>query len=440
MFFFSFFSQKKLEKINDAIDDDLLDRFVLKEMKCRWPHSIEGQIKGNNKEYIFLEIEKNDIKHVKIGVRYEIEFQLNRLPFQVQHLALSYVKKHRLVAKLFNNPLLDLNVTDSSDATQLERFVLDFLEIIKMWSNWFSNIFKPFRGFVSNLNEEQCDAVENIIASRNGQLPYILYGPPGTGKTHTLIAAILRIVQTTKKNVLVCANSNAVCDEITVRLIKDLTTNQLLRFYAKKFDEVKLKKEIEPYSNWNGKDFHHPAFKHLLEFRVIVCTLCTAACLTRARADENCGPLQFSHVIIDECASTHETMALVAIAGECLFHIKTSALQTFEIILFIGLCTDNDALQTSIVLAGDPKQLDAVTKSNDAVALGYKVSLLEQLCLRPLYKRDPKTKKFNPKYITQLVKNYRSHLTILHMPNKLFYEGTLQAKADSGSRCVTCRH
>lgn len=97
------------------------------------------------------------------------------------------------------------------------------------------------------------------------------------------------------------------------------------------------------------------------------------------------------------------------------------------------MCTDKDGVQSSIVLAGDPKQLDAVTKSDEAVALGYKTSLLEQLCMRPLYKRDPVTKKFNPKYITQLVKNYRSHATILHMPNNLFYEGTLQAKAGSGS-------
>lgn len=164
------------------------------------------------------------------------------------------------------------------------------------------------------MNEEQREAVENIVAARNGPLPYILYGPPGTGKTQTLVAAIQRIVQSTKKNVLVCANSNAACDEITVRLINILTTNQLLRFYAKKFDNVKLKAEIQPYSNWNGKDFHHPVLKHLLEFRVIVCTLCTAACLTRA--DEKSGPIPFSHIIIDECASTHETMALVAIAGK----------------------------------------------------------------------------------------------------------------------------
>lgn len=401
-----------MEKINDAIDDNLLDRFVLKEMECRWPHNIQGKIKGNNREFIFLEIDDEGCKHAKIGVRYEIDFQLNRLPFQVQHNALSYVKEHGLVEKLFNNQLLDLNVTDSSKANgaaQLKRS--------------------------SNLNDEQYEAVQNIIAKRNGSLPYILYGPPGTGKTATLVAAIVKIVHSTKNNVLVCANSNAACDEITGRLMEYLKMYQLLRFYAKNFDEVKLKKNIQPYSNWNGEDFHHPALKHLLEYRVIVCTLCTASCLTRAV--ENCGPLPFSHVIIDECASTHETMSLVAIAGECFFHAEIIANVSNNFIL--GLCTDNGGVQSSIVLAGDPKQLDAVTKSDQAAALGFKISLLEQLCLRPLYQRDPVTKKFNSQYITQLVKNYRSHETILHMPSKLFYESTLQPKAASGNKYVICR-
>lgn len=136
-----------MEKINDAIDDNLLDRFVLKEMECQWPHSIQGQIKDHNQEYIFLKIEEKYIKHVKIGVRYEIEFELNRLPFQVQHLALTYVTKHKLVEKLFNNPSLELNVTDSkkcpdkkaNGAAQLERFVLDFQmrNVVKVNINYF---------------------------------------------------------------------------------------------------------------------------------------------------------------------------------------------------------------------------------------------------------------------------------------------------------------
>lgn len=172
-------------------------------------------------------------------------------------------------------------------------------------------------GLFSKLNEEQRKAVTNIIAAKNQPLPYILYGPPGTGKTATLAAAIEKIVRSTSKKVLVCANSNAACDEIAGRLVAVLHENELLRFYAKKFDNRKMSSEIKPFSNWGKGEYHHPALRHLLEFRVIICTLCTAACLTRA--DIRSQPSHFSHIFIDECASTHETMAMVAIAGELSF-------------------------------------------------------------------------------------------------------------------------
>lgn len=89
-------------------------------------------------------------------------------------------------------------------------------------------------------------------------------------------------------------------------------------------------------------------------------------------------------------------------------------------------------IHSSIVLAGDPKQLDAVTKSRYAIKLGFKMSFMEHLFNRRLYQRDPETGDFNQKYITQLVKNYRSHSVILHIPNDLFYENKLQVEASSG--------
>lgn len=78
-----------------------------------------------------------------------------------------------------------------------------------------------------------------------------------------------------------------------------------------------------------------------------------------------------------------------------------------------------------------------MTKSKEAAALGYKTSLMEHLFKRRLYQRDPITGKYDGQFITQLVKNYRSHSAILHMPNKLFYDGTLQSKAKSGTIPLT---
>lgn len=70
--------------------------------------------------------------------------------------------------------------------------------------------------------------------------------------------------------------------------------------------------------------------------------------------------------------------------------------------------------------------------SKEAVALGFKTSLMEHLLERRLYQCDPITAKYNTTFITQLVKNYRSHSAILHTSSKLFYEGTLQANASTG--------
>lgn len=57
---------------------------------------------------------------------------------------------------------------------------------------------------------------------------------------------------------------------------------------------------------------------------------------------------------------------------------------------------------------------------------------MERLFEKRLYKRDPLTDQYNQKYITQLVKNYRSHPAILAIPNLLFYDNKLEAKAPKG--------
>lgn len=95
----------------------------------------------------------------------------------------------------------------------------------------------------------------------------------------------------------------------------------------------------------------------------------------------------------------------------------------------IGLCTSYGRIHAQIILAGDPRQLDAVCRSKVSARLGYKKSLLEHLCDTNLYSRNKQTGQFNEYYITQLVKNYRSHPELLRIPNELFYENTLEPMA-----------
>lgn len=186
-----------------------------------------------------------------------------------------------------------------------------------------------------SLNTEQQLAVKNIIA-KTDKLPYVLFGPPGeyfrtskgtnqfsclnsfegTGKTRTLAATIEQIVRTTKQNVLVCANSNAACDEITERLLNVLEENEMCRFYAKSVKHERISPRIKHVSNYGSEGIYYPSLKYLYKFRVLICTLCSAGCLTRARIDTRVWRANhFSYVFIDECASAHETMSLIPIAG-----------------------------------------------------------------------------------------------------------------------------
>ncbi|XP_031638459.1 putative helicase mov-10-B.1 [Contarinia nasturtii] len=391
---FYFMNERRMAEISAAIDENMLDQFYLTlHEKTKSPVEIaprcyEGHIKSNNKEKIFIEINETFIEEFKslfTKNSFDIHFVLNRTPFQLQHLALDILHDHSLFEVLINNAKYD---SDENELSIADR-----------------QIFLDKSNF--NLNSEQREAVRNIVNATSYPLPYVLFGPPGTGKTRTLVAAIQQIVQSTDKNVLICAQSNAACDEIAERLLPVLNEQEMFRLYARSFGVHKLKTEIVPYSNWigsNDTDFCYPPLEFIKKFRVVVCTLCTAGLLTRAAMPTD----HFNYVIIDECASAHETMSLIPI---------------------IGLCTRPGKVLANIVVAGDPNQLDAATKSNEAIKLGYRTSFLEHLFKRQLYQYDSITKQFSGKYITQLVRNYRSHHSILKVPNELFYKSTLLAKA-----------
>lgn len=101
--------------------------------------------------------------------------------------------------------------------------------------------------------------------------------------------------------------------------------------------------------------------------------------------------------------------------------------------LLVGLCSELHEVKARIVLAGDPKQLDAVTKSRNAEKLGFKLSWMEYLMEnKKCYARNPVTKRHNSRHIVVLTKNYRSHQSILDIPNKLLYDGMLEAAGNTG--------
>lgn len=204
--------------------------------------------------------------------------------------------------------------------------------------NFFSYAFRTM-----NLNEEQRSAVQNIVEAKTKPLPYLLFGPPGniiiiicsnkimfsvwifysshskgTGKTRTLVAAVQELVdQHFPSKILICAQSNAACDEVTARLLEILRPDQILRLYAKSVSIQSIPEKLKHISNIYQGQIELPTLEYIYQFRVVVCSLLMAGQLTLARDVRNnkFNPAHFSHIIIDEAASCQESVTLCAIAG-----------------------------------------------------------------------------------------------------------------------------
>ncbi|XP_071932272.1 probable RNA helicase SDE3 isoform X2 [Coffea arabica] len=115
----------------------------------------------------------------------------------------------------------------------------------------------------------------------------------------------------------------------------------------------------------------------------------------------SCG--HFSHIFLDEAGQVSEPETMVPMSNLC-------------------------QRETTVVLAGDPKQLGPVVFSRNAMTYGLGKSYLERLFECNCYSHG------DPNFITKLVSNYRCHPAILQLPSKLFYEGELLAcKEDTSS-------
>lgn len=146
-------------KFDKGITESILNFFTLKP-SVGTDLNIPGKIKGCNKEWIFVEIP--DINHIQYlrnncSQTYNITFETNRTPFQLQHNVLKMIAEHNLFSLLIDNPQYGSN------------------NIFCGKRNEFT-----FNGrLANNLNEEQKLAVNNIVKATNYPLPYLIFGPPG---------------------------------------------------------------------------------------------------------------------------------------------------------------------------------------------------------------------------------------------------------------------
>uniref|UniRef100_A0A672P211 RNA helicase n=1 Tax=Sinocyclocheilus grahami TaxID=75366 RepID=A0A672P211_SINGR len=311
------------------------------------------------------------------NMKFRVEFTVNRLPLRLQHRAVHMAVQHELRDVLFPVSKTHLLFDQKLDN-----------------------------------NLEQKTAVCNIVAGTSKPAPYLVFGPPGTGKTVTIVEAIKQV----EKNIpdayiLACAPSNSAADQLCEKLItsEHVDSRKIYRLYASSRNPKVIPKVLEKNSNVEGDHIIFPRKETLVCYKILVSTLVTAGRLVSGGFPVG----HFSHIFVDEAGHAVEPETIISVAG--LLNAKTGQL----------------------VLAGDPKQLGPILRSPFAIKYGLGLSLLERLMTQnELYQKG--TTEYDSRYVTKLLQNYRSHPSILKIPNELFYDGELVACADKIISCQYC--
>ncbi|BDA50870.1 probable helicase MOV-10 at C-terminar half [Coccomyxa sp. Obi] len=262
------------------------------------------------------------------------------------------------------------------------------------------------------LNLEQRQAVASVLTGAGGGTPFALFGPPGTGKTVTLVECALQVLKRDPAaKLLLCAPQNYSADLLASALSGKVPVGDMIRLNDPRRPPNQVKADVLPYCKLSDTigAFKLPAIDYLKAARVVVAT-CGAAGMLREGSYET-KHLRFTHVLIDE-------------AGQALL---PEALVPLTLLRHKAGCR--------ALLCGDPRQLGPVVRSITAatgggVAEGLSVSLLERFI--EAHQVDvPRLLEIRKAPATgMLVRNYRSHSSLLQIPNRLFYGDALRAAAD----------
>ncbi|KAF9003324.1 RNA helicase [Cyathus striatus] len=320
-----------------------------------------------------------------------VRFKLNRIPVRRQHQAMDTAfTEHRILFPSYAD-LPSSSITTNGPVKVFNRLIAS--------------------------NPPQLRAVQTIVNLPPGSVPFVVFGPPGTGKTITIIETIRQLlVRNPKVKILACAPSNSAADLIALRLTENkiLTSDELFRFYAPSRHKGQVPDQLVNYTYVKGESaprqvqddnkvlqgghFSVPPMARMKSFRVIVTTCVSASVVSGIGMPRG----HFSHIIIDEAGQATEPEAFIS----------------------IKMMADT---ATNVVIAGDPKQLGPIIRSDIARQLGLETSYLERLMNQTLY--NPRDASNRGLTVVKLVKNFRSHSAILKFPNEQFYQGDLEVCA-----------
>uniref|UniRef100_A0AAX7TI72 RNA helicase n=1 Tax=Astatotilapia calliptera TaxID=8154 RepID=A0AAX7TI72_ASTCA len=320
------------------------------------------------------------------GMKFSVEFTITRLTLRLQHRAAELASSYRLESVLFPaEPNMSFQPKDLPNLRLFDRQL--------------------------EKNPEQYQAVQHIVAGSSKPAPYLIFGPPGTGKTVTVVEAIKQIEKTQANcYILACTPTNSAADLLCKRILEHVDKRKVYRMYASSWDPKLVPDELMECSNLVGECYIFPAKEELMTYKIMVTTLFTAGRFVSGDIPAE----HFTHVFIDEAGHAVETECIIPLAGLL------------------------DATAGQVVLAGDPKQLGPILRSPYALKYGMGVSLLERLMNNFSVYQKNADGVFSKRFVTKLLRNYRSHPAILKIPNELFYDGELQACADEYARNFYC--
>ncbi|XP_016085841.1 putative helicase mov-10-B.1 isoform X2 [Sinocyclocheilus grahami] len=348
----------------------------------------QGYVHRVELDRVKLGFSKKLLQKFVSNMKFDVEFNINRFPIRLQHRAVELAGQHGLGDVLFPSD----KGTGHTALPHLSMFNKDLEN-----------------------NPEQKAAVQHILSGTSKPAPYLIFGPPGTGKTVTVVEAIKQVNKSkATTHILACAPSNSACDLLCERLLGYVDGHRLYRLCAPSRDPRTLPQKLMKHSNWNEAQdsFLLPSRQALMDYSVIVVTLVTAGRLVTGGV----GMGHFTHIFIDEAGQAMEPECIIGIAGLL------------------------DPEKGQLVLAGDPKQLGPVLRSPLAQLHGLGQSLLERLMKQnALYQKSQDGHSgFDTRFVTKLLRNYRSHPAILTIPNELFYENELQVFANQMEREAFC--
>ncbi|CAH1985188.1 unnamed protein product [Acanthoscelides obtectus] len=266
----------------------------------------------------------------------------------------------------FANLTLLLELTDRS--ADLRRIIID-----KASPTFMSTLPKQIavkgKEILTRLNKVQQRAVLKAIAAKEY---YLIMGMPGTGKTATIVA-LIQLLCELKKTVLITSHTHSAVDNVCIKLIR--LGVKLIRLGSEARMQPELKKYSEHYLTKNCKTPED--LKAVYEGAQVIAVTCLGA-----------GHPVLSKRTMDICIIDESTQVVQSTVIRPLYASKT------------------------FILVGDPKQLPAVVKNNEARSLGMSESLFERL-----YSKDA---------CSVLNINYRMNKTITNLANEITYDGDLQ--------------